>query len=196
MSGDLGAAPHESRLVAQARDGDRAAFAVLVRDAAPFLERFAIRLLGHRQDAEDALQDTILDAWRGLSRFRGDARFRTWACRILLARASQVQRLQRPRGDLDDALEASVAGPSASPADGAASRELEEAIRRAIDALPPVQRATLLLRADHGMSYVEIAYVLGSTRDAVRMNLIDARRNLAQRLRGVADLGGPMEDAS
>jgi DNA-directed RNA polymerase specialized sigma24 family protein len=52
-----------------------------------------------------------------------------------------------------------------------------------------VQRATLLLRADQGLSYAEIAYVLGSNRNAVRMNLIAARKRLAADLRGKVDLG-------
>lgn len=179
----------ETSLLERARGGDRAAFAVLVRDAAPLLERLALHLVRHREDAEDVLQETILDAWKGLARFRGDARFRTWAYRILVTRALDSARRRRPA----DELPLTVACAGAGPAEDASSRELETAIRAAIDELPPVQRATLLLRADHGMSYDEIAYVLGSGRDAVRMNLIDARRALARRLRRVVDLGGPPE---
>ena len=68
--------------------------------------------------------------------------------------------------------------------------DLEDAVRAAIDSLPPVQRVTLLLRVDHGLTYEEIGYVLGSTRNAVRVNLIAARKRLAVTLRGIVDLGG------
>lgn len=192
--------PPEARLLDLARRGDRSAFAALVRDAAPMLERLALRVLRHRQDAEDAAQEAILDAWRNLPRFRGEARFRTWACRILLSRAMDTARRRRSQErlgaeDLPPALACSAAG----PADSAASRDLETAIREAIDALPPAQRAVLLLRTDHGMSYEEIAYVMGTGRDAVRMNLIAARKKLAWSLRHIVDLGGsaarPEDDA-
>ena len=88
---------------------------------------------------------------------------------------------------------AAVACTAAGPADDAASRDLERAIRDAIAELPPAQRTVLLLRTDHGMSYEEISYVMGTGRDAVRMNLIEARRKLARKLRGIVDLGGDRE---
>lgn len=189
MDGEQALPMQETRLVEAARRGDRAAFGSLVRDAAPMLERLALRVLGHRQDAEDAAQDAILDAWRNLPHFRGDARFRTWVYRILVTRALDVARRRRP----SDELPAAVACSAAGPADDAASRDLERAIRDAIAELPPAQRTVLLLRTDHGMSYEEISYVMGTGRDAVRMNLIEARRKLARKLRGIVDLGGDRE---
>jgi RNA polymerase sigma-70 factor (ECF subfamily) len=185
MDGDAALAVREARLLEAARGGDRAAFAVLVHDAAPMLERLALRVLRHRQDAEDAAQEAILDAWRNLPRFRGEARFRTWAYRILVARALDVARRRRPHEELP----AAVACTSSGPAENAASSDLERAIREVIDELPPAQRAVLLLRTDHGLSYEEIAYVMGTGRDAVRMNLVEARRRLATKLRRIVDLG-------
>jgi RNA polymerase sigma-70 factor (ECF subfamily) len=176
----------EARLVAAARRGDQGAFRLLVNDAAPMLERLALRLLGHRQDAEDCTQEAVLDAWRGLGRFEGRARFRTWLHRILVSRALDVIRRRRPVAEVPEALTAAVDGPAAA----AEGRDLEQIVRGAIDELPPVQRATLLLRADQGLSYEEIAYVLGSTRNAVRSNLVAARKRLALKLRGTIDLEG------
>ena len=175
----------EVRLVEAARRGDRAAFAALVRDAAPMLERLALRVLRHREDAEDATQDAIVDAWRSLPRFRGDARFRTWIYRILVTRALDVARRRRPVEEIPAAVACAASGPS----ENASAHDLEAAIREVIASLPPAQRTVLLLRTDHGMSYEEIAYVMGTGRDAVRMNLVEARRKLARRLRGVVDLG-------
>ncbi len=172
----------ETQLLAAARTGDRGAFTRLVSESTPTLERLALRLVGHRQDAEDVAQDAVLSAWRDLGGFRGGARFQTWVCRILVRKALDLLRRRK-----------SPAPPTAAPAvveapDAIASqRETERLLRAAIDELPPVQRATLLLRADQGLSYDEIAYVLGSNRNAVRVNLLLARKRLGERLRGVID---------
>ena len=182
-----GGSTAEARLLEQARAGDRHAFATLVHDAAPALERLATRMLGHRHDAEDATQEAVLYAWRRLESFRGDARFSTWLHRILVSRSLDALRRRRDVEPIPADVPASVAAPE-SVVEG---RDLEAAVRDAIDALPPVQRVTLLLRVDHGLPYGEIAYVLGTTRNAVRVNLIAARKRLALRLRGTVDLGDP-----
>jgi RNA polymerase sigma-70 factor (ECF subfamily) len=179
------AIPQRERLLLEAsRGGDAAAFAALVRESAPALERLALRLVGDRHAAEDLAQDAVLKAWRKLPLFRGGSRFKTWVSRILVRRALDFLRRRRPVAEPPPLL--SLVG---DPAAHAEARELEEAVRKAIEELPPVQRATLLLRADQGLSYEEIAYVLGSTRNAVRMNLVAARKRLAERLQGFIDLG-------
>ena len=175
----------ESRLLEAARGGDRAAFGTLVLDAAPMLERLSLRLVRHRQDAEDVTQEAVAYAWRRLPSFQGKARLRTWLYRITVSRALDLLRKRRVTGELPQVAAPAAHGPSAT----AQAHELEGAVRDAIESLPPVQRATLLLRVDQAMSYDEIAYVLGSTRNAVRMNLVAARKQLAHRLRNVVDLG-------
>lgn len=176
----------ERLLLDASRGGDTAAFAALLRESAPALERLALRLVGDRHDAEDIAQDTVLRAWRKLPGFKGESRFRTWVSRILVHRALDFLRRRRPMEEVRDHVAAIVRDPQAHASD----RELDDAIRKAIEELPPVQRATLLLRVDQGLSYEEIAYVLGSTRNAVRMNLVAARKKLADRLEGHVDLGG------
>ena len=185
-SGGEAMAQRERLLLDASRGGDATAFAALLRESAPALERLALRLVGDRHDAEDIAQDTALRAWRKLPGFKGESRFRTWVSRILVHRALDLLRGRRPMEEVRDHLPAVVRDPGANAAD----RELDDLIRKAIEELPPVQRATLLLRADQGLSYEEIAYVLGSTRNAVRSNLVAARKNLADRLQGHVDLGG------
>jgi RNA polymerase sigma-70 factor (ECF subfamily) len=189
VHGHGGAIPaREAQLLAAARSGDRGAFVRLVHESAPALERLALRLVGHRHDAEDVAQDTVLSAWRRFDGFRGHARFQTWICRILVRRALDLLRRRTPAAS--PAASVAVAAEAADPIARAHEREVEARVRDEIERLPPVQRATLLLRADQGLSYEEIAYVLGSSRNAVRMNLVAARKRLAERLRGVVDLGG------
>lgn len=181
---------HETTLVGRAQGGDASAFASLVRGVGPALERFALRLLGDPHEAQDVTQDAILEAWRGIGGFRGEARFGTWLHRILLSRSYDRLRRRRPTTELSDALADDLAHDGDGPAREASAREFEELVRSRIDRLPPTQRATLLLRLDQGLSYQEIAYVLGSTRNAVRMNLVAARKRLAEELRPHVDLGG------
>ena len=188
MTTNSGPGTAEARLLDQARAGDRAAFATLVREASPSLERLAVRMLGHRHDAEDATQEAVMYAWRRLDTFRGDARFSTWLHRILVSRSLDALR-SRKRKQTDE-LPTAIASAAVDPADTVEHADLEDAVRAAIDSLPPVQRVTLLLRVDHGLTYEEIGYVLGSTRNAVRVNLIAARKRLAVTLRGIVDLGG------
>jgi RNA polymerase sigma-70 factor (ECF subfamily) len=185
-SGGEAVSPREKLLLDASRGGDAAAFAALLRESAPTIERLALRLVGDRHDAEDLAQDAALKAWKKLRGFKGESRFRTWVCRILVRRALDFLRRRRPMEEVREHLPALVRDPD----EHAAALELDAAIRRAIEELPPVQRATLLLRADQGLSYEEIAYVLGSTRNAVRMNLVAARKKVAERLEGHVDLGG------
>jgi len=175
----------EQDLLRAARAGDSAAFAALVEESTPSLERLALRLVHHRQDAEDIAQDAVVTAWRKLDSFRGAASFRTWICRILVRRSLDLLRRRKPIAIVED-----VAAVAREPVAHAAGLEIEARVHAAIGALPPVQRATMLLRVEQNLSYEEIAYVLGSTRNAVRMNLVDARKSLAKRLRDVVDLGG------
>ena len=133
-------------------------------------------------------------AWRQLDTFRGEARFGTWLHRILVSRS--LDALRRRKRKATSELPPAVASSALDPADEAAEADLESAVRAAIDSLPPVQRVTLLLRVDHALTYDEIAYVLGSSRNAVRVSLIAGRKRLAVTLRGVIDLGGGREAAS
>jgi len=186
----------EQQMLRAARKGDAAAFAQLVEGAAPSLERLALRLVRHRHDAEDLAQDAVVSAWQKLPGFRGKASFKTWLCRILVRRALDLLRRRRPETGAQE-----PSAPRADPAARACEREAERRIWDAIDALPPVRRATLLLRVEQGLSYEEIAYVLGSTRNAVRANLVAARKDLARELgetgeHGVRGRGRPQEDAS
>jgi len=177
--------PREQQLLNSARSGDSVAFAALIEESAPTLERLALRLVGHRQDAEDIAQEAVVSAWNRLGSFRAEATFRTWICRILVRRGLDLLRTRREPVTMTD-----QPASGADPAVHAAGAEIQQRVHEAIDELPPVQRATMLLRVEQGLSYEEIAYVLGSTRNAVRVNLIAARRALAHQLRNVVDLGG------
>src|ERR671911_1027451 len=87
------------RLVASAREGDRAAFDELVRRTYVDTYTLAMRLTANEEDARDVVQESYLLAWKGVKRFRGDAQFSTWMYRITAnAAATLVQKRRRRRG--------------------------------------------------------------------------------------------------
>lgn len=166
-------------LVVRAQEGDTRAFEALVRRHQRMLYRLAVRLLDSSSDAEDAVQEAFVTAWRRLEGFRGEAAFSSWMYRIVTNRCLRVLSRRRsaiPLENLDDRP-----GPDgASPEQAAESGDRAAALRRALQALPPDQRACWVLRELHGLSYEDIAAIVGSGPEAVRGRLYRARRRLAE----------------
>src|ERR687897_3313005 len=99
------------RLVAAARDGDRAAFDELVRRTYVDTYTLAMRLTANEEDARDVVQESYLRAWKGVKRFRGDAEFSTWMYRITAnAAATLVQKRRRRRGGVPPKVEGAIDG--------------------------------------------------------------------------------------
>jgi len=144
---------------------------------------YLARMLGDRQEAEDACQDVFLRAHRAFARLGPEAKSRAWLYRIatntgLNAARSRTRRVAR----------AIAVDPDALPADAGPSPERREelrAMKRAVEALPPRQRAALMLRQFHDLGYAEIAAALGGNEDAARANVYQALKKLRAALGGV-----------
>lgn len=182
-------ATSDARLITRAQQGDTAAFEVLLLRHRSLALRLAARVLGRSAspaDAEDAVQDAFLSAWRRLPEFRGEASFSRWMCRIVTNRCLNLARSQRPTMPLDGVLDG-VGEPAAasgqSPERRAEAGAALLALRAALAALTPPQRACWLLAELHGLSYQEIAQVVRSTPQAVRGRIFRARRDLAAAMR-------------
>ena len=149
----------DATLVCRVLDGDTAAFTMLVDRHAAACTRFAMRMLGNRDDAEDAVQDSFVRAYRSLARYEERQAFRTWLFQILVnrCRTAAVRRQRRQRMFLVD--DNAVASASVRPA--AESMELRAELRRAIDALDPDQREAFLLKHVEQLSYDEMAEATG-----------------------------------
>src|SRR5688572_25356745 len=134
----------DATLVRRVLEGDTAAFTTLVDRHAAACTRFAIRMLGNREDAEDAVQESFLRAYRSLARYEERQAFRTWLFQILVnrCRTAAVRRQRRQRMFLVD--DQAVAAASVRPT--AESTELRAELRRAIDSLDPDQREAFLLK--------------------------------------------------
>ena len=166
-------------LVAAARRGDHRAFRKLVDLYDDGLRALAFHLLGSRQAMDDALQETYLNAYRGLPQFRGEAGVGTWLYRI--AYTTCQQRLRRPERlepTEEEQLEA-LAPPAPDLAEGVAQRD---EVRRALAALTPEQRAAVLLIHRDGFSYANAAEILDVPVGTVASRVAAARMILSDEL--------------
>jgi RNA polymerase sigma-70 factor (ECF subfamily) len=195
----------EPELLAAAQRGDSAAFDELLAPHRHELYAHCYRMLGSVHDAEDALQESLLGAWKGLAPFEGRSSLRSWlykltthACLRLLSQRSR--RILSPEhgparsdtfdlGDpvlepiwLEPWVEAEPEDPSADPAATALQREsLELAFVASLQHLPGTQRAALLLSEVLEFSAAEIAELLDTSVAAVNSALQRARKTLAER---------------
>jgi RNA polymerase sigma-70 factor (ECF subfamily) len=172
--------PIDELLAVRAGEGDEDAFATLVqRHVGPLLQ-LAERLLGNRAEAEDAVQDGFVSAWRRLPEFRGEARFKTWIYRIVTNRCLNLLRSRRPVVPLDGSPEPAAPDHQASPERVAESRAATSALFQALSRLSPEQRACWVLRELNGQTYEEIAELVGISAQAVRGRIFRARRGLME----------------
>lgn len=185
----------DAELVDRARSGDSAAFGVLVDRHRGAVYRAARAVLRSHADAEDAAQDAFVAAYRHLDRFRGDSAFRTWLLTIAWRKAINRRRgltaiwkrfVERSDSEADDPMTAASSG-DRTPEQLAGDRELRRNIRRAIDALTPKLRDTLLLAQSGDYRYEEIAAIVGAPVGTVKWRVAEARKIVRKRLREHGD---------
>lgn len=183
----------DEELVARARKGDRPAFAHLVDRHRVSVFNLTLRIVGNREDAEEAAQDVFVRAFRSLDRFRGDARFATWIYRIAVnvslssARRSRrdlsTSSLSEPEDD-DDGLPMQIPDTSANPAERFEQAEFRDQVRNLVSALPPIYSAVISMYHIQSLSYDEISEALELPIGTVKARLFRARaalRNLVSR---------------
>src|SRR5215831_6579358 len=161
-------------LIARARAGDGEAFRALTEPHRRELQVHCYRMLGSVQDAEDAVQDTLLAAWQGFGGFEGRASLRTWLYRIATNRCLDARRAasRRPAKAWD--------GPEARYEQAEA---ISLAFVTALQLLPPRQLAVLILRDVLGFHASEVADMLDSTVESVTSALKRARAGMRRQQR-------------
>lgn len=182
----------EDSLIRRALCGDTAAFEELCVKHSRALFQTALRLLGNAEDAEDALQEGLLAAYRNLKRFEGRSRFSTWLTRIVINASLMRRRSQksRPAVSLEQwsteegsvPAEERFAAEGPSPEEIYAGRELRNLIDEHLNTLSPVLRDAFLLREAQGLSTSEAARALGVSENTLKARLWRARQQLAERL--------------
>jgi RNA polymerase sigma-70 factor (ECF subfamily) len=151
----------------------------LVREHLPATLRFAVRLTGDVDAAEEVVQDALVRATRSWNSFRSDAAFKTWLFQIVVnvfrARVARRRETREVQVDFPD-----VRAPD--PAAVAEGREFAEIVARHVSSLPERQREVLVLTAYEGFSPTATAECLGVTEANVRVHLHLARNTLRRRL--------------
>ena len=158
----------DSAIVRRVLDGDTEAFAVLVTRYHPACVRLATHALGTREDAEDAVQETFLRAYRHLGRYEERERFTGWLFRILVNQC-RTTLARRRRGETHVAEGAGE--PASWDEDVAEGAERDEMLRTALARLHPLQREAVLLRFSADLSYEEMAAATGAGVSALKMRV-------------------------
>ncbi|WP_439815757.1 RNA polymerase sigma factor [Zavarzinia sp. CC-PAN008] len=160
--------------------GDRQAYAVLVRRHLSRMVSLAVRVLGSRAEAEEVAQESMLRVWTQAPKWSPDgARFTTWLYRVTLNLCLDRKR-RAPNAALDEVPEPADERPDAL--EGVAHARMAQALRKALAALPERQRAAIALCLDDGLSQQEAAAALGVSEGAIESLLVRARRTLRDQL--------------
>ena len=177
----------------RALKGDQEALGLLLASYMPQLYCAALRVLGTPQDAEDALQDGLVQVVQHFREFEGRSRFSTWLTRIVInAALMQLRRRRRhattsidqKRGRDDLSLVDSITDPRPNPEEVYAREERLQILRRKLGSLPAGYRSALWLRDGQGMSTREAAQALGVPVGSLKSDLHRARLRLR------AEVGG------
>lgn len=182
---------NEELLIRKGLRGDEEALETLFTRHKRTLFQTALRLLGNAEDAEDALQDGLLSAYRNLKRFEGRSQFSTWLTRIVINAALMRRRSKKVRTAVsldeparEDELPASerFADDGPTPEQTYQRTELRRLIGENLDELSPLLRTAFILREVEGFSTGEAASKLGVTENTLKARLWRARQQLASRL--------------
>jgi len=174
---------NETELVTMAQNGNRNAFSELVCIHAQGVMNVIYRMCGDAQIAEDAAQETFIQAWLHLSSYRPQTSLRNWLYRIAVNAATDM--LRREKRILPNALEdLQLQDPQLGPEALFFQEEQTALVQNAVLSLPDASRAVLVLREYEGMSYHEIADALDIPLGTVMSRLNYARSLLRNRLEG------------
>jgi RNA polymerase sigma-70 factor (ECF subfamily) len=189
IAADAPWATSEARLIEQLRGGDNAAYDELVRVAGGRMLAVARRMMSREEDAQDAVQEAFLSAFKNLGRFDGRSQLTTWLHRItvnacLMKLRSQRRRPERAIEDflptfVEDGHQTRESTPwKPNVADGIEGRETRDLVRAKINELPEGYRIVLMLRDIEELSTEDTANALGMTENAVKTRLHRARQAL------------------
>jgi RNA polymerase sigma-70 factor, ECF subfamily len=180
----------ERELIQRCLSGDTAAFEPLVERYRQRVWRLAYQLLHDREEAWDCAQEAFVRAFHSLSSFRGQSAFYTWLFRITVNVATDRQRSRGAQARAfgaervpEEEWKRTIPDVGSRPDQSAVQSEQRERIRRALDALPPKARTIIMLSDVEGLSYREIADVLGCPIGTVMSRLHNARKRMKALLR-------------
>lgn len=175
--------PTEEELMSAYVAGDARAFEQLFARLAPRVHAFFLRSFRDASVADDLLQVTFMKVHRGRMRFDGAYKVAPWLFAVAArVRLDELRRRLRLPEDADE--EALARADEQAPREPAPDTELQDAVRAALDRLPESQRVVIHLHRYEGMTFPEIAHVLGSTAGAVKLRAFRGYEALRQQLKG------------
>jgi RNA polymerase sigma-70 factor (ECF subfamily) len=183
-------------LVERVQKGDKQAFGLLVTKYQRKLARLLSRLIRDPAEVEDVAQETFIKAYRALPSFRGDSAFYTWLYRIGVNAAKNYLVAQGRRAPTSTEFDSEEAENFESgellrdmntPESLLATRQIGDTVNQAMDALPEELRTAIMLRELDGLSYEEIAEIMGCPIGTVRSRIFRAREAVAGKLRPLLD---------
>ena len=180
----------DSVLLDRIRAGDKAACALCIEQHGPRLYRLALRLTRDETEAEDIVQETFLQAFKGIGSFEGRSGLLTWLYRIAYNAVLMLRRQARPTVSLEDQLQEEVDTTIPEqlfdwcclPEQDLQADEVRTELDRAIGDLPETLRVVFMLRELEGLSTEEVAQSLELSADVVKQRLHRARLWLRERL--------------
>lgn len=185
----------DRQLVERVRQGDKRAFDLLVEKYWRRLARLLSRMVRDPDDIDDIVQETFIKAYRALPQFRGDAAFYTWLYRIgvntaknhLSAKGKAMPTVsEQALPDEEEGVEERLAVQDVStPESELLSKQVALAVNEAVEALPEELRTAITLREIEGLSYEEIATLMGCPIGTVRSRIFRAREAIAAKLRPI-----------
>ncbi|HEX6967197.1 MAG TPA: sigma-70 family RNA polymerase sigma factor [Gemmatimonadaceae bacterium] len=167
----------DAAVVRRVLDGDVGAFAILVERYYDRYARYAVHMVGSREEAEDALQDAFLRAYRSLARYEERERFGAWLFRIVMNQCRTVAAKRRR-----DETRAAEWVQETSEAHPAEHHALREELDRALARLTSEQREAVLLKYTEDFSYEEMAVITGTGVSALKMRVKRACERLRELL--------------
>ncbi len=173
-------------LVKKSQEGDSLSFEELVKRYEKKIYNLAYRIMGNKEDANDILQETFLEAFRKLSSFEGKSKFSTWLYRIAVNLCLMKKRREKKIDEVpldmpiltkeEDEIKGELRDDwSKNPLATLENKEVRKKLSKAIDSLPEEYRTVILLRGVNGLSNEEVAKVLKISLPAVKSRLHRAR---------------------
>lgn len=180
----------EPSVVARAQDGDTKAFELLVIHYQDKLLRVAMRLLRERGEAEDAVQEALIHAWRSLPKLADPERFGSWLYKLTtnscMDTLRKKSRMKQESSSVEDLASTEIPESEAAVSDPALLAEAhstQDELRRVVSELAPELRTCWVLKELEGKSYGEIAEILDITPTVVRGRLSRARKSIVEGMR-------------
>lgn len=171
-------------IVSRIRNGDRAAFRILVEMYQQHAYRLAFRILGNEEEARDIVQDSFVKIWQKIGSYDPSRKFVTWMNGIVVH--ASVDRLRVLRRHVmvpvDQVVQTLEALQQRDPGTAADNRDLALLIRYLADGLPEKQKLVFILRDIEGLSSEEVETVTGFPEDSVKSNLCHARKSVREKL--------------